>query len=110
MRGGLCIAVILAALPSVQALRERAEWESGLMPHRDSPQWETRVVEQAFWPGQVVFRVDCGCGGAGGILPVIVAVDKSGKEALALSNSDGSLQRTEEVRFNRVIAPWWPPV
>jgi hypothetical protein len=31
-----------------------------------------------------------------------VAVEKAGKEALALSDGNGSLQRTEEVRFNRV--------
>jgi hypothetical protein len=86
--------------PTLEALRERAEWESGLMGYRDrAPQWETRVLQQSFWPGHVVFRVDCNCGEGAGAPPVTVAVSKGGKTALKLANGDGVPQRQEESRF-----------
>jgi len=85
--------------PSLEALRQRAEWESGLMAYRErAPQWETRVLKQSFWPGHVVFRVDCNCGE----LPVTVAVSKVGKTAEKLASGDGVPQRLEEARFTKL--------
>jgi hypothetical protein len=89
--------------PTLEALRERAEWESGLMAYRDrAPQWETRVLQQSFWPGKVLFRVDCNCGESADVSPVTVAVSKDGKTAQKLAHGDGLPQRAEETRFTQL--------
>jgi hypothetical protein len=91
---------ITAAAPSlpIAQLRARAELESGLLVHRkDAPRWEAAVVEQRFWPGHVVFRIDCHCR----VSPVTVVVTGAG-EASWLANGDGVADRSEVSAFNEV--------
>jgi hypothetical protein len=89
--------------PSVASLRARAELESGLLVHRkDAPRWEATVVEQRFWQGHVVFRIDCHCGADAPVPPVTVVVSRGGEEASWLANGDGVADRSEVSRFNEV--------
>ena len=100
-RSAMVLLVLLA--PTPEALQQRAEMESGLLRYRDrAPEWETRVVQQRFWPNHVVMRVDCHCGGDAGVPAVTVAVSKDGKTAEKLATADGTPQRVEESRFTQL--------